>query len=198
MAKYGFSTAIPYGTDIFEVTGTEFCEWEDALEKADGDSDAMEWATYDFLINNGYLVSAPTCERPSERGKSERNKKGKGKNSTKEGTTPTGTKPVGVMSPGIRGVPDGFDLISGESREPIWTQSRILTERDKLLKEREKILDIKEKALNQKVVEQQLVERFAGKQKNPPMNKIEQTAWIVIFILFVVGGMIFVVLSKAL
>jgi hypothetical protein len=167
MGKYGFSTAIPYGTDIFEVTGTEYCEWEDALERANGDSDAMEWNTYDFLINNGYLVSAPSSERPATGGDKEKSgSKGSPKNK------PSGSDLVGgaVSSPGILGVPDGFTLIEGNTREPTWTQSRILAERDKLLKERERIQEIKEKKLEQKIVEQQLLERLKQKERGSPLS----------------------------
>ena len=162
MGKYGFSTAIPYGTDIFEVTGTEYCEWEDALERANGDSDAMEWNTYDFLINNGYLVSAPSSERPATGGDKE---KSGSKGSPKNKSSGSGLVGGAVSSPGIRGVPDGFTLIEGNTREPTWTQSRILTERDKLLKERERIQEIKEKKLEQKIIEQQLLERYKQKER---------------------------------
>ena len=156
---YGFSTAIPYGTDIFEVTGTEYCEWEDALEKAGSDSNAMEWATYDFLIGNGYFVSQPKGDRPKAGEKAS-------KKADKKAET---LKPQGVMSPGIRGVPDGFDsIIECATREPVWTQSRIFQERDKLLREREKIQVMKEKALDQKIVEQQLLERLKLQERGSP------------------------------
>jgi hypothetical protein len=124
MANYGFSTTIPYGVENFEMTGTEYCEWEDALEAAGDDFDAKEWATFDFLISKGYLVTAPKTPRPD---------KGKPK------TTTVTVKPL---------------VISGESREPTWTQSRILSERDKLLKERERITRLKEEALEAKIREQ--------------------------------------------
>jgi len=132
MGKYGFSTAIPYGTDIFEVTGTEFCEWEDALEKANSEPNAMEWATYDVLINNGYFVSQPKNPRPTEA------EKEKAKEDKEERD----------RNPGIR---DGLNLISGNTREPVWTQSRILTERDKLVKEKERILELKQAAFDRKL-----------------------------------------------
>lgn len=152
MAKYGFSTAIPYGTDIFEVTGVEYCEWEDALEKCDGNSLAMEWATYDVLINNGYFVSEPKEPRPApvETGTKENVvvlKPLAGEGQTNKDRSPPG----GFVNPGIRDVPDGFTLISGDSREPAWSQSRILIERDKLLKERERIASLKEEALQARI-----------------------------------------------
>lgn len=169
---YGFSTAIPYGTDIFEVTGTEYCEWEDALEKAGSDSNAMEWATYDFLINNGYFVSTPSGARPKPEGDAGVSGT-KGKKVTAETTGGSaGVRPVAVTRPGIRGVPDGFDnLVSGYTREPVWTQSRIFQERDRLLREREKIQQAKEKALEQKIVEQQLLEILYSKPKNFPTTQ---------------------------
>lgn len=195
MAKYGFSTTVPYGTDLFEVTGTEYCEWEDALEKTDGDSNAMEWATYDFLINNGYLVSAPTSERPKPKGKQGVQSKttgAKGKASQSDIDEAERARTRGVASPGIRGVPDGFDLISGESREPTWTQSRILTERDKLLKERERIFELKEKALNQKIIEQQLIDKYKPKQPDDMGNQVFYTSVgiVTVVILFYLGWLI--------
>lgn len=146
MAKYGFSTAIPYGTDLFEFTGVEYCEWEDALERAEDSDAGREWATYDFLFEKGYFVQEPKIPRPQPAAPRPKQEKKNGDNG-------------GVVSPGIRDVPN---LITGDAREPVWTQSRILLERDKLLKEREKILTIKEKALAQKVLEQQILERVRG------------------------------------
>lgn len=171
MAKYGFSTAIPYGTDIFEVTGTEFCEWEDALEKCNGDSLATEWATYDVLINNGYLVSQPTEARPVP--EAPETKQGKTKAS---GQSTKSKTQEGDSSPGIRDIPDGFNIIDGRSREPVWTQSRILSERDKLLKERERIHELKEKALEQKILEQQLIDKY----KTEPAKQMDigEGIWI--------------------
>lgn len=167
MAKYGFSTAIPYGTDIFEVDGIEYCQWEDALERAGNDPIAMEWATYDVLIDNGYLVSAPSGERPATGG----NKTAKGTKTTpKNKSSGSGLVGGAVGSPGIRGVPDGFNLVEGNTREPVWTQSRILIERDKLLKERERIQEIKEKKLEQKIIEQQLLERYKQKERASPFT----------------------------
>ena len=170
MAKYGFSTAIPYGTDIFEVTGVEYCEWEDALEKCNGDSLAMEWATYDVLINNGYLVSQPTEERPAPEAP-ETTKRGKKKAA---GQTTKSRTQAGDSSPGFRDIPDGFNVIDGRSREPVWTQSRILSERDKLLKERERIHALKEQALEHKIIKQQIYERVKAqeeaKSKTAPLD----------------------------
>lgn len=161
MAKYGFSTTIPYGSDLFEVTGVEFCEWEDALEKCpEGDTNAMAWATYDVLMNNGYLVSQPTGERPITEPEEKAKPKGRAAGSKRKVKAAAAAT---TRNPGLLPANDGFDAVlnyvAGETREPIWTQSRILTERDRLLREREKIAAIKEKALNQKILEQQILER---------------------------------------
>lgn len=176
MAKYGFSAAIPYGSDIFEVTGTEYCEWEEALEKAGDDPNAMEWATYDFLIRNGYFVNAPKSER------------------TQTVEVADESKPNGVNSQ-TRRIPDEFgQFIEGASREPTWTQSRILTERDKLLREREKIQTLKEKALEKKIIEQQLTERMKKQEKVSPIESLSTltkvAGWVFILMLLLFIGII--------
>ena len=142
----------------------------------------MEWATYDFLIGNGYFVSQPKGERPKAETKTKDTKK-------KVATV----KPEAVRSPGIRGVPDGFDnLIEGATREPVWTQSRIFQERDKLLREREKIQIMKEKALDQKIVEQQILERLKLQERGSPSltTRAQILGGIFIFILLAFIGII--------
>lgn len=152
MAKYGFSTTIPYGSEMYEVTGEEYCEWEDALEKVGGSGPASEWATFDVLINNGYFVEKPKSERPAV-----------GNPEVLAGTS---------RKPGKAKKDASAAVISGESREPVWTQSRILAERDKLLTQREKITTLKEKALSTKISSQQfdeqirLVEKTGGEWDN--------------------------------
>jgi hypothetical protein len=191
MAKYGFTTAIPYGNDMVEVTGAEYCEWEDALEKVGDDTNGLNWATYDFLLDKGYLVSEPLLPRPSaiaqERAETKRTKESKGK----IGAVEQRLSEV-VESPGIRGIPDGLNYVSGESREPVWTQSRILAEQRKVLAEREKILVTKEKALEQKVSVQQIleVERAKGNAPHTPSEVFYIIAGVLVIamvLLFAVG-----------
>jgi len=130
--------AIPYGLDIFEVDDSIMSEWGDALERVGSDSNAMEWATYDVLIGNGYFVSQPKEPRPAN------------------------PDPAKVLEererarnedPGFRDLPHNYPPDS--SREPLWTQSRILAERDKLLREREKVAKLKEDALQAKIKQMQ-------------------------------------------
>ena len=138
MGKRGFNTTIPYGTDLHEVTQLEYDAWDNAIGACDGSPEGVEWATYDILIGQGYFVSKPTCKRPSAEEQKE------------QGTSRT---------PGFTGQNYGGQF-NGETGawEPVWTQSRILAERDKLLKQQEKILATREKAFAQKVLEQRLSE----------------------------------------
>lgn len=140
MANYGFSATVPYGNENYEMTGTEFCEWEDALEAVGDDFNAKEWATFDFLISKGYIVTAPKHPRP-ERGKPK--------------TTTVTVQPL---------------VVSGETREQPWTQSRILTERGKLLREREQIASLKEEALQAKIREQQWLAEQHRIQRTVDLN----------------------------
>lgn len=151
MANYGFSTTVPYGTDLFEVTGTEYLEWQEALEGCDeGDTNAMDWVTYDFLIRNGYFVKAPAIERPKSEAEGE--DKGKVKLETEfERRLRLGAEGGSV---GFR-ESQGERVISGEAREPAWTPSKILSERDKLLRERERAAKLKEEALQARIRDQQ-------------------------------------------
>lgn len=189
MAKYGFSTTIPYGTEMFEVTGVEYCEWEDGLESVDDtDINGIEWVTYDFLINNGYFVSKPKNERPitAEQAEQAKPKKLANKGKTKTETT---TK---SRNPGATAQAEAFDnsistLVSGATREPVWTQSRIFAERDKLLREREKITSIKEKALGQKIIEQQIIERFRAEPQTSGTDFASIVA-VILVILMIMGG----------
>lgn len=162
MANYGFSTTIPYGTDLHEVTGIEYCAWEDALDKAGDDTNAMEWATFDTLISFGYFVSQPKVERPITEEQKAAEPKGKAKRTRKGAAAATSRIPGPVVEETDDITYDNTltNLVTGASREPVWTQSRILTERDKLLREREKITTIKEKALAQKILEMQILKRI--------------------------------------
>lgn len=181
MANYGFSSAIPYGTDMFEVTGVELCEWEDALENAGDDSIAREWVTYDFLINNGYFVSAPSDVRPTAGGDKKTGTESQ-KSSSKTGRVVL--TPEVVASPGIRGVPDDYNLIEGKTREPIWTQARILSEREKLLRERERIFELKRKSLNEKIINHmESVKRLRKSNPEDAVNRIIGTA-VILFVIW--------------
>jgi len=145
MAKYGFTTTIPYGKDLFEVTGMEYCQWEDALESVDEtDTNAADWATYDVLMNNGYLVSQPKEGRPVIGKTIETKAEGKTKVKGK-------AKAKATVNPVLDIDTTGFGIVSGETREPAWTPSRILAERTRLLKEREVIAKLKDNALTRKI-----------------------------------------------
>ena len=144
--KNVFSTTIFYGTESYEVTGVEYCEWEDKIGGLT-DINAMAWVTYDFLMDKGYLVAEPKEPRPHS-----------------PPTTANMGTPVTALGANI-----------GASREPVWSQSRILNERAKLLKEREKILDIRERALEKKI-----------------HNTVPQTDYVGIFI--TLGALLLVVI----
>lgn len=188
MAKYGFSTTIPYGSDLFEVTGVEYCQWEDALEGIDeGDNNAIEWATYDVLMNNGYLVSEPDGKRPNTE-KNEKTTKTTKTAKTKRG----GGENVVDTASLVTGEPK---LVSGETREPVWTQSRILAERDKLLREREKIFNLKEKALTQKIVEQQVYERLVQEEKADSYTIKDYAAILFGLAVIIIFGLFFIAIK---
>ena len=126
MARLGYVATIPYQGEKFEVTGVEFCEWEDTLRDYKTDEE-QENFTYEFLLENGYFVSRP---KP----KSERHGI---RDVTEE--TENETKPAPVRT--------------ANNREKDWTPSKILAEKKKLLIEREKILKLKEDTFNKKVLQ---------------------------------------------
>lgn len=148
MGKSGFATTIPYGDELHEVTPLEYKAWDDALGACDGTKEAMEWATYDILIGQGYFVSQPQCKRPEKPKVDEDSKEGESRN-------PGRRKPMN----------DGFEDYA--AWEPEWSKEKILSERTKLLNEREKMTTIKEKALTQKILEQQILE---AAKKTPQSN----------------------------
>lgn len=137
MAKlpYGMATAVPYDKELYEVTGVEYCAWEDALEACGDDEDAKQWATFDLLMGLGHFVSQPKCERPTKA----------------EGIPRDAAEQQTAVNPGVRDLP--YTTIA---RDESWTQAKILTERNKLVTEREKILKIKEEALKKKVTQTML------------------------------------------
>jgi len=58
----GIGISIPYGTELYEVSGVEFCEWEDKLDlsaKYPDEALAADWITYRYLNSLGYTVSEP-------------------------------------------------------------------------------------------------------------------------------------------
>lgn len=177
--KYGMSATIPYGIDSFEVTGIEYCAWEDSLEKCN-DGAGKEWATYDFLISLGHFVSKPKSARPS-------------------GETAAKPKAKAAVNPGIRDVFRPAQTFSGEAREPEWTQSKILTERGKLLTEREKIHGIKDEALQAKIREQAWIDQCRKQvntidlhfyKPNGEPYTIKDWAGVVIAITFIISMLI--------
>lgn len=133
---------VPYGKEMYEVEGLEFCEWEDMMDTTGGDPVAIQWVTYDFLIGLGYFVSEPSSPRPVV-------------SSAPADTAGVSRKAkvvdTDVMSPGFRDSLTNLETVASAAREPIWTQSKILAERAKLLKEREQMLSIKEAALQKKI-----------------------------------------------
>lgn len=130
------TNGVPYGKDMFDVDGLEFCQWEDMMDTTGGDPVAIQWGTYDFLIGLGYFISEPSVPRPD---------------TNIPANTAGRAGDTDVMSPGFRDSLTSLQTVASSTREPIWTQSKILAERDKLLKEREKMLNIKEAALQRKI-----------------------------------------------
>jgi hypothetical protein len=148
-----------YGDKEYDVTGVEYCEWEDKVKLNPDDPVHAEWCAYDVLIGAGYFISPPTMPRPT--------KKGKAGEPATEYILPASYAPNATN-------------VSGEAREPLWTQSRILLERDKLLKEREKMLDIKESALKQKINETQiLINQVAKPPASSTLNDDVIWKWFV-------------------
>lgn len=130
--KFAFATTIPYKNEFIEVSGEEYVAWEDVTEKLPPENvAAFEWATFDFLIKNGHMVTKPDRERP--------------KTTTTIPPIDTGqrTKKAGKRERqggiGYKGYGDGFH----ES----WSQNRILNERAKLLREQEKWMRSKQEAI---------------------------------------------------
>lgn len=130
MGKSGFTTTIPYGNELHEVTALEYEAWNDALLACDGSSDAMEWATYDLLTSQGYFISKPKCNRPIL-------------------VDTRGTNQNSGFGSNVSG--GEFNGQSGVW-EPEWTQSRLLSERAKLLKERENLFNVRKQALDEKII----------------------------------------------
>lgn len=119
--------AILYNGELYEDFDTgEYTEWEDNLDHIIGNTkaerDASEaWITYDFLISKGHFVSQPTDPRPVE-------------------NVEESPKPI---------IPPNTPR-SRQKREPQWTQSQMLRERERILKEKEKLFDNKRKAVKRR------------------------------------------------
>lgn len=112
--------AIPYKGELYEdFDSLEYTEWEDALDHVKGSTKAerdasTQWITYDFLISKGHFVHKPDVERPPK-------------------DVVSNVPPIPVDAP-----------MTWRRREPDWTPSRILTEREKIVRAREKLLNDKQ------------------------------------------------------
>ena len=114
---------IPYNNELHDVDNVEYAEWEDALDNVTGRTKAdrqasEEWITYDFLMGRGYFVKQPTVPKPTG------------------DATKSNVPIVDTSLPKAK-----------VKREPKWTPSKILREREQLVKLQEKQLAIQKKIL---------------------------------------------------
>lgn len=119
--QHGTITQVEYQGAEFAIGGMEFVEIEDkiaAIENAFGVPDAekeaaIEWVTYNVLFNAGHFVSKPKVAEPNL-------------SKVFTGEQSSDMPNDNIASP-----------IQPSAREPAWTQSRILAEREKLITRRE-------------------------------------------------------------
>jgi hypothetical protein len=68
--KIGMVSSIPYGRDVYELSGVEYCELEDRLEAiAEDDTEGYERVVCQFLREHGYEVEAPESIKPERKAK---------------------------------------------------------------------------------------------------------------------------------
>lgn len=173
MSKIGYVATIPYQGKSYEVTGVEFCEWEDILLDSKGDENIKEQLTYEFLFENGYFVSKPKQIKIKK---------------TKNGLT-DGTDSVESPTDGKKDGKKDDNTVSGNHREPAWTPSKILAEKKKLIAEREKILKLKETAFDKKVKQARQTRTLnTGKHQTEP-ETLSSSDWMyaMIGLIFIIG-----------
>jgi hypothetical protein len=112
--RKGMSAAIPYGDKIYELTGMEFCELEDILERKPPEQ--YEETVYQYLLTKDYDVEPPADLPAVSAGGS--------------GILPNA------------GGDTSAERIGGESRDT-WTKDKILREKEKILRFRERQLAIR-------------------------------------------------------
>ncbi len=142
--EFGTVTEVEYDGQKYPITGLEYCELEDSLDAisgvvgiTEGDREsASEWTIYRYLIGLGHFVSKPSSEEPQ--------------------VSKIFTAPADEVS-----LPE-LDQFNEPVREPQWTQSRILNEREKLLR--------KEEALFKKQKESEVKKLRALNESNSPLK----------------------------